>query len=244
MYKRIISFVLVIAILFCFAVPYAFAATEYRSKAVTWGDFALTYYYNYADDVWNEDSPLPWFGTAIKGITTALNSKICEQSHDGYHASLGESISHEAFGMDDHGRYCLLSCNYCGEWFRCYSSDLIAAHDEYVASLDSTTVGSGQKLSFNLSEENVSSFESFLTNGYISEYNCSPNSLDYVIGKNRYYNSYWQYYNWDPFYTLYISKWYSNIFNVTDGSYSLLIDGIETKTAAINNTNDLSVQVH
>ena len=142
MFKRIISFVLVIAILFCFAVPNAFAATEYRSKAVTYGEAYLTYWYNNADDVWNEDSPLPWFGTAIKGITTALNSKICEQSHDGYHASLGESISHEAFGMDDHGRYCLLSCDYCGEWFRCYSSDLIAAHDEYVVSLPATQVNS------------------------------------------------------------------------------------------------------
>lgn len=143
MFKRIISFVLVIAILFCFAAPNAFAATEYRSKAVTYGEAYLTYLYNNADDVWNEDSPLPWLGTAIKGITTALNSKICEQSHDGYHASLSESISYEAFGMDEHGRYCLLSCDYCGEWFRCYSSDLIAAYDEYVASLDSTTAGTG-----------------------------------------------------------------------------------------------------
>lgn len=142
MFKRIISFVLVIAIVFCFAVPSAFAITEYRSKATNIFDIWFTYWYNNADDVWDEDSPLPWLGTAIKGITTALNSKICEQSHDGYHASLGESISHEAFGMDEHGRYCFLSCDYCGEWFRCYSSDLIAAYDEYVASLDSTTAKS------------------------------------------------------------------------------------------------------
>jgi len=142
MFKRIISFVLVIAIVFCFAVPSAFAITEYYSEPVTWGDYVLTGFYNYGDEVWDEDSPLPFIGTAIKGIATSLNSKICQESHDGYHASLAKFVPDEAFGIDEHGRYALLICEYCGDYFRCYSSDLIAAHDEYVASLDSTTANS------------------------------------------------------------------------------------------------------
>ena len=141
--KRIISFVLVIAILICFAVPFAHAAAEYKSTYINYAELVLHNAYYYGNRVF-DDSPFSGLGRFLKGTSTALLvNDVCTESYDSYHAcSDVMTFDESAIGWDDYGKYYLLQCNYCDKWFRCYSSDIFDAYDEYVNSLTTPEVSS------------------------------------------------------------------------------------------------------
>jgi len=229
--KRIISFVLVIAILICFAVPFAYAATEYSSASVSLGELKLHDLYVNSKNVWNENSPLPVWGRLTRGLTTKLlYNDICEVSADSYHAcSEGMTFDENAIGWDDYGKYYLLQCNYCDKWFRCYSSDIFDAYDEYVNTLSNPVIsGSNISLPFKLDAENAAYFRNMLNGGYILDYEIEPNSLTYIMGKYANYSITYKDYSWYPSLGGHDISWYTDEFYIgEDGTYTFSFVGAE-----------------
>jgi len=143
-FKKIISCVLIIAIIFSVSLTPALAADgDYHSSVIGYSDYCLAVLWDYGNSVIGSGYLESVFGTTVKGLAASLSDNVCSLSNDGLHATCQVTEVDWAYGEDSNGRYCNLRCDYCGKNFRCYSSDLIAAHDEYVASLDNTTAGTG-----------------------------------------------------------------------------------------------------
>ena len=58
----------------------------------------------------------------IKDFIGYSAGKECESSSDGYHHCEKAAFGHGTGGTNENGRYSLVSCKYCGETFKFYSS--------------------------------------------------------------------------------------------------------------------------
>lgn len=73
---------------------------------------------------------------------------ICEVGSDSYHHA--DSLKGCDIFEDEHGQFAMATCMYCGDKFKCYSSDLSAAYDTYVTDLPAGSITSDNSLVYYL----------------------------------------------------------------------------------------------
>lgn len=141
--KRIIALSFVFVICFSCIAPFAHA-DDYQSSIVGLWDSFFAYGSKVSEDV-------PVLGDIMQGITSLFVGAICPTSDDRYHHT--NSIVGCETGKDNHGYYAVATCSYCGQHFKCYSSDLSAAYDNCVDSIQTdfnTTICSANGLCYPL----------------------------------------------------------------------------------------------
>lgn len=129
MIKKMISFLLVLSILFLCIIP-AFADDEYISSISTFWDEALTLGNEAADFL-----KLPFKQTVV-GTLAFIGSQgeVCPYYADGRHRCSDYSHSNGR-GVDENGSYILLLCDHGDSYFKCYDSDF---QDAYSGGIDAT----------------------------------------------------------------------------------------------------------
>lgn len=75
-------------------------------------------------------------GGVLQTVVGYFAGSVCESSSDGYHST--PSLKGCETGSDDHGMYAIATCQYCGDTFKCYSSDLSDTYDKYTENVQTT----------------------------------------------------------------------------------------------------------
>lgn len=133
MMKRIISVFLVFVILFLM-VP--FASADYINTPTGFWD-SLLHRAIRSSSILGADGVVSSFCGQIFG-------SVCATSPDGYHHA--STLQGCSTGTDDHGLYANATCQYCGDTFKAYSSDLKTAYDKSVEALPSNGYSSDGSL--------------------------------------------------------------------------------------------------
>lgn len=133
MIKKILSFLLVLSILFFSVVPAFADDVEYTSTISSFWSDVMAVADEYLDKV-----PLGKY--VVSGMTSIFHpDQICVFADDRLHRCSNPSHIYGR-GTDEHGDYVILECDKCGEWFSCYSSDFQNAYDSAVADLPATSI--------------------------------------------------------------------------------------------------------
>lgn len=122
--KRIISVICLVVTIF-FAVPIANA--DYTNTAFGFWEQTLRSCVQGADSL---------LGGTVSGSIGLYVGPVCPTSGDTYHHT--PTLKGCSIGEDEHGMYANATCQYCGEPFRCYSSDLKDSYNQYVDTLPAT----------------------------------------------------------------------------------------------------------
>lgn len=152
MFKRIISFLLVVAmIIFVFPLS-VFAddtSSDYKSRILNYWDSLMYAFCHDADALgkaiaghYNLDSTDSLISCMVSRTASFLDPDvICEFSDDHYHHG-NSLVSDTVYFSDSYGCYAKVLCDNCGLSFDYYSADLEYLYDDYVSTLDSTKFGS------------------------------------------------------------------------------------------------------
>ncbi len=138
--KRIISFILIISILFLVS-PFAFAE-DYQSTPKGFWESILIKLSQLSSDSIIDDIPLlstiirysTDVGSDLPGGITYHSGNICALSPDSYHHA--DSLIGCHHGEDSYGTYISATCKYCNEHFKYYSDDLSLCYDSYVDAIE------------------------------------------------------------------------------------------------------------
>ena len=147
-YKKIISFALVIAT--TFSLCFTASAVEFSSVSATdWWDFLVHSAYTAGKDAPNLDAiPIGWLNSAL---CSRLSGEICLSSDDGWHHGT------EIYDYNVNTGNGVAICTYCGNRFKFSAASYLDAYQDYVSSLDNIYVDSDSSSSLTWS---LSSFTS------------------------------------------------------------------------------------
>lgn len=134
MFKKIIPFILILSILFVCVLPSFAFASDASSSVCTFWDAIQMWSASALDDV-------PFLDTFCSTIAARNSGAICAYNNDD-HLHYASDYTPLGSGEDDYGHYTLLRCKYCGDTFKCYSSDVQAAYDSSVADNYALGIGS------------------------------------------------------------------------------------------------------
>lgn len=136
MYKRILSFLIILSIFLAMSCP-VFA--DYTSSNYTLADIWLANWKNATADNWLNSS---WFSNVSSSVG---DGSICALSDDGLHHTSNYQPSLGS-GSDARGYFAYCQCDYCGQMFKCYSEDFSNAYDDHVAGMPATNYTSAGTL--------------------------------------------------------------------------------------------------
>lgn len=95
-----------------------------------------------------------WFNSAVQAVVGYACDEVCAYSSDGYHRS-SSFDSHVMTNVNGKRGY-LCECDYCGETFTAYETDVKQSYDTYVATLPASSYDSSGQLRWRL---NISSYD-------------------------------------------------------------------------------------
>lgn len=140
-FRKIISFILVIATIFSLCVTVC--ASEYSSYTVAnWWDFWVHSSYVSGKSAPDYDGvPIAWLNSSL---CSQLSGEICLSSDDGWHHGT------EIYDYNVNTGRGVAICTYCGERFKFSGEAVEDAYSSYVSTLDSTVVSSTSSTASNV----------------------------------------------------------------------------------------------
>lgn len=134
LYKKIIAYILILAIAFSIACLHSYADTPESSVTTLWDKMMLNLI-DTCEDVPEALSGIPIIGTYLSVVGTltgwaaaSLSSNLCSLSDDNLH----HGHLHDPITPNAEGTAVLCECDYCGDSFWFYSSDYKDAYEDMI----------------------------------------------------------------------------------------------------------------